>query len=149
MKNSARAIVIKDSHILLIKRNKFGKQYYTLPGGRIEVNETAEAAAVRETLEETTIIVDSPKLVFIENAGDSFGMQYVFLCDYISGAPALSLDSEEAKLTHGGKNTYQPVWLELGKLDSITLVSPILKSELSKALKEGFPNEPRHLKSAN
>lgn len=42
--------IIEDGKILLIRRTKTG--WYELPGGKIENNETAESAAVREIKEE-------------------------------------------------------------------------------------------------
>ena len=148
MKDSARSIVVKGKHILLIKRNKLGARYYTLPGGRIEADETPEAAAIRETLEETTVKIKTPRLVFVEEAGNLFGRQYIFLCDYVSGKPALSPDSDEAKSTLSGKNTYQPLWLDIEKIGVTPLVSPILRRAVITALRDGFPTEPHHLSSS-
>lgn len=50
---TARAVVIENGHILLIKTTDLPTNFYFMPGGHIEHNETAEAAILRELLEET------------------------------------------------------------------------------------------------
>ncbi len=48
--------VIRDGHILLIRKKRgFGKGKINGPGGKIEMDETPEACAVRETEEELCI----------------------------------------------------------------------------------------------
>jgi 8-oxo-dGTP diphosphatase len=51
----AVAILIKDSQILLMWRNKEGKEYWTFPGGGVEGDEKYEDAVIRELGEETTV----------------------------------------------------------------------------------------------
>ncbi len=118
-----------------------GKQYYTLPGGTVENGETADQAAIREVAEESTIKIDQPRLVFIEDAGKPFGEQYVYLCNYISGEPVLPDDSEEAYWTIPDKNTYEPMWIETNRLGDIDFVSPLLGEALVMGLKHGWPKE--------
>ncbi len=142
MKQSARAIVLKDGSLLLMKRFKMGQDYYTLLGGGIEQGEQPEETVVREVKEESGLVIDSPRLVYIEDAGDPFGIQYVFLCNYVSGEPQLPKESEEAFWTTAGKNTYEPMWFPYEKLETIPFVSPLLKELLIRARQEGFPDKP-------
>ncbi|MDG6774226.1 NUDIX domain-containing protein [Thiomicrorhabdus sp. ZW0627] len=52
-KNSAKAIILQDRKILLIKKQyEDGRVHYTLPGGTQEPGETLEEALVREVFEE-------------------------------------------------------------------------------------------------
>ena len=52
----ASACIWRGRQVLLIKRGKPpGKGLWSLPGGKIEIGETAEAAAVRELFEETQV----------------------------------------------------------------------------------------------
>ena len=55
MRNSMRvsATIIKDNNLLLIHRVKADRDYFVLPGGSPEGEETLEAAIVREVKEET------------------------------------------------------------------------------------------------
>jgi len=59
-KNSAKAIIIENNHVLLLKKiSKDGRVFYTLPGGTQDAGETLEAALIREVKEETNANVTS------------------------------------------------------------------------------------------
>ncbi len=149
MKYCARAIVIRDNQLLVMKRFKLGKTYYTLLGGTVESGETADIAAVREVREESGVTVVNPRLVFVEEAGDPYGPQHVYLCDYVTGEPALPPESEEAFWTKPDVNTYEPQWLPIDKLSEVPFVSPLLKEALLMALQHGWPQGPYHFSSKN
>lgn len=142
MRSAGRAIVLKDNKILLMKRFKMGSTYYTLPGGRVDAGESSEQTAIREVKEETSLTVKEPRLVFVEDAGDPYGVQYVYICEYVSGEPNLPAESEEAFWTTPGKNTYEPLWLEISELEKVPMVSPLLKQAILNSLKQGFPDSP-------
>lgn len=55
VRNSARAIIIRDGRIAMIHSLKY--DYYKFPGGGIEHGESRKAAAIRETLEEAGLVV--------------------------------------------------------------------------------------------
>lgn len=58
MRISARAILISDERILVIKRKKpNGHAYLAFPGGGVEQEETLEQCVVREIFEETGLTV--------------------------------------------------------------------------------------------
>jgi 8-oxo-dGTP pyrophosphatase MutT (NUDIX family) len=64
-------VVILDANnqILLLKRpsaDSWSPGLWALPGGKIEVGETARAAAIRETKEESDLIVVDLKNILIE-----------------------------------------------------------------------------------
>lgn len=147
MRKAARAIVIDNDNLLVMHRNKFGSEYSTLPGGAIDMGETAEAAAIREIKEETSIDVANPRLVFIEHAGDMYGDQYIFLCEYVSGEPKLSEDTHEYAINQMGQNLYEPKWLPLGELPNVNFVSEELKSVILRCVYEGWPQEPQEFSS--
>ena len=139
MRRAVRAIVFKDNALLVIKRDKFGTKYCTLPGGGIDVAETPEQALVREMAEETGLTLGNARLVFVEDAGAPYGMQYVYLVDYVGGEPALNPASIEAKINELGKNTYTPAWLPLDQLPAEHFVSEKVKQAILAGLKTGFP----------
>lgn len=112
-----------------MRRNKFGTEYVTLPGGKVEIGETPEKTAVREAYEETMIEVANPRLVFIDHA-DFYGDQMVFLCDYVSGEPKIAPGTHEEAINKLGKNLYKPDWLELSELPNV----PFLSAELQQAI---------------
>lgn len=143
MRKAVRAIVVSSGQILVMHRNKFGKEYDTLPGGGVEAAESLSDALLREIYEETTIGIDNPRLVFIEHAGDMYGDQYIFVCDYLGGEPQLHSQSTEAKINSGGKNLYQPGWVSLADLPQKPFVSKQLKERILAALKDGWPTIPQ------
>ena len=51
----AVAIVIRDKQVLLMWRKLHGHEYYVLPGGGVEGEETVEEAVLREIQEETSL----------------------------------------------------------------------------------------------
>ncbi|MFJ2297106.1 NUDIX hydrolase [Streptomyces sp. NPDC087894] len=54
----AAAIVVQDRHVLLVRRRiAEGALSWQFPAGKIEADETSEEAAVRETREETGLLV--------------------------------------------------------------------------------------------
>jgi 8-oxo-dGTP diphosphatase len=58
------AVVVKDGKLLMIRRReREGDLLWALPGGAIEFGETPEDAAVRETVEETGLVVVATKLL--------------------------------------------------------------------------------------
>lgn len=55
IRDSARAIIIRDGKVAMIHSLKY--DYYKFPGGGIESNESKEEALIRETKEESGLIV--------------------------------------------------------------------------------------------
>ena len=147
MRRAARVIVIKDGNLLVMTRNKFGSVYHTLPGGHVDIGETPEQTAIRETIEETSIEVSQPRLVFLEHAGPIFGDQYVYLCDYVSGEPKLLENSEEYRIHQMGKNLYEPKWFPISEIPDSPFVSDQLKDELLKCLNGNWPEKPKEFTS--
>lgn len=143
MRKAVRAIVVKDNKLLTMHRNKFGQEYFTLIGGKIDVGETQEQALHREIKEETGLTVREPKLVLIEEAGDPFGTQYIYHCKYVHGEVALNPKSIEAEIHAMGQNLYVPKWIDIKELPKLPFRSETLKETLLHFLKNGFPDKPQ------
>lgn len=146
MRQTVRAIVVRDNSLLVMHRNKFGLEYYSLPGGAMDMGEEQLQTLHRELDEETSIQIINPRLVIVEDAGDMYGMQYIYLCDYVSGEPVLRPDSEEAKINALGSNLYTPQWLPLSGLPQANLLPKELKQAVIEGLAKGFPETPLQLK---
>lgn len=96
----ACAIVFDNKGRVLLHRRSDNGQW-VIPGGAIEKNETAEAAALRETKEETGYDVSARRLVGVYSIPKDTTIQYpdgnvtvwvviMFECDIIGGKPELS-----------------------------------------------------------
>ena len=58
------AIIVSGGHVLMIRRRiSEGELMWQFPAGAIEAGETAEHAAVRETLEETALSLKAVRLI--------------------------------------------------------------------------------------
>lgn len=65
IRNSAKALILKDQHVLLTKKQDGAGIYYIFPGGGQEKGETLEQAAKRECLEELDVKVLVQELTYI------------------------------------------------------------------------------------
>jgi 8-oxo-dGTP diphosphatase len=72
----AQVVLIDGSRILLARHVCPNREYFVLPGGAVESAETTEQAAVREVWEETGLLVDVDRLLFVEEAGDHGGVTF-------------------------------------------------------------------------
>ena len=73
-------IVNKDGYILVGKRKGSHAQKYSIPGGSLDLGETFEKGAVRETKEETNLDIFEPKVIAVSNNLETFheeGKHYV------------------------------------------------------------------------
>jgi len=127
-----RALCIHEGNILVVKRNNYGEEYMIFPGGGIDNGESNFVAAERELFEETTVIGKAIKLVATFPAINGESEQRLILCNYLSGKPLLDPDSEEAKRTDDGKNTYEPLWINIEEWMSSPLVRSGWKDAVSK-----------------
>lgn len=141
MKSAVRAIIIHNNNLLVMRRDKFGKRYYTLIGGHVEMGESTEKALLREIHEETRLHVSNPRLLFIEHSPEPYGDQYVYLCDYVSGVPMLHEDSDEHTINRGGENIYTPMWIPLSELSKLPFRTTNLQKRILAGIKDGFSEQ--------
>lgn len=85
----AGCVIMKDGKILLMKRKK--RQWYELPGGKLEDGETPEQAAVREIKEELCCDVKLVRKIGNKKfKQDSRELDYTwFLASIVSGEPVV------------------------------------------------------------
>ena len=73
-------VIVRDGKILVGKRQGAHAQFYSIPGGHVEVGETFEEAAIREIKEETNINIKNPQVIAITNNMNTYkneGKHYV------------------------------------------------------------------------
>lgn len=97
---AAGVICFRGDDVLLIRRGKAPRiGEWSLPGGRIEFGEAAQAAALRELLEETGVVAELAGLVDVVDG--FYGERHYVLVDYaarwVSGEPVAGDDAAEAR----------------------------------------------------
>ncbi len=138
---AVRAIVLRAGKLLVVKRDKFGKKYITLPGGAVEPDESPEQAVVRELKEETCLNARVIHKVYEQNPYLGFPRQYIYLCEVKStDEPVLDKQSIEYELGKNG-NCFEPVYLTLDGIASLPepFFPEQLLDEIKAALGGGFP----------
>jgi len=100
------ALVFRDGAVLLVKRrDEPNRGLWSPPGGSVELGETVQDAAVRETLEETGVEVHARDVVdvrdvILKQPDGRVEWHYVLfavLCDWVSGEPFPATDAENAR----------------------------------------------------
>jgi 8-oxo-dGTP diphosphatase len=145
MKQAVRAIVVRDDKILVMHRNKFGHEYYTLLGGGVHMAETIDQALVRQVMEESSLRVTGAQLVFMQDGGDMYGLQHVYVCQVEGSELRLDPHSEEAKINQLGQNLYTPQWVALADFPALSFRTPLLQQAILLGLQHGFPSQPVQL----
>lgn len=116
MRKRAAAIILQDEELLLIHRQKPGLDYYILPGGGVELDETFRDACIREVKEETGLEVISLQLVHVFKHKD--GEEYYFITrvppgEMVLGGPEAGRQSPT--------NRYSFEWANARKLETLNL----------------------------
>ena len=128
------AIVFRNSEVLLVRRGAPpNRGLWSVPGGAVEIGETVEQAAVRETREETGVdvrpMVGQWVTDYIEREGERVRWHYVLidiLCEYLRNEPFPASDAENARFVE---------LRELGELD----VAPEALDVIAKAVARRAP----------
>ena len=99
MKLAGVMLIVKDGLILSISRRN-DRTKFGLPGGKAEEGEQAVDAAIRETLEETSIQVKKATLIYhrVEPADSPTGMDFHSYCFYAEDWFGVPSDSEEGEV---------------------------------------------------
>jgi len=129
MNRKPRACVVilnENRDLLLIKRHQDNRKYWVLPGGSVESGETTETAAVREALEELSLVVTLKNRLFTQMNDGRF--ETYFLVDTYSGSVKLGNGPERDR--QNINNTYEPVWLPRSDFANINLLPVSAKIKL-------------------
>lgn len=125
IRNSAKALIIRDGKMLASKINDNGEVFYVMPGGGQEVEELLPDTVKRECAEEMGILVEPKSLVFVVEGshGEAFHrVDLVFLCEYIG-------EIANAEI-HGDVNQIGYEWLHIDNLQNVPLYPSKLRSEI-------------------
>lgn len=95
----AAAIIVKDGQVLMVRRRvKEGQLSWQFPAGEVEPGETGAQAAVRETREETGLIVAALSPLG-ERVHPATGRTMVYVaCTVVDGTPYVADEDELAEV---------------------------------------------------
>ena len=133
IRNSAKALVIRDGKMLAIKLRDGDGEFCIMPGGGQEPGELLSDAACREVAEETGIQVLAKELVFVVEGvrGEEFHrVDLVFRCEYIGELPDVRLHQDE--------NQVGFCWLDLNSLNR----EPLYPSKLRRQIMNLYEGKP-------
>lgn len=125
IRNSAKALIIKEGKMLAIKLDDNGDVFYIMPGGGQESEEQLSDAVYREVSEELGIEIIPKDLVFVIEGihGERFHrVDLVFLCEYVGEIPDAVL--------HGDTNQTGYDWLDIENLISQPLYPSKLRRQI-------------------
>ena len=133
IRNSAKALIIKDGKMAAIKINDGNEEWFIMPGGGQELEETLPEAVCREVAEELGIAVECKDLLFVIEGvhGESFHrVDMVFGCEYIDEIPNAEL--------HSDTNQVVIDWLDIVLLNTL----PMYPSRLRRQIMNYYQGKP-------
>lgn len=97
LRQRACAAVIRNGRILMVRQRHAGREFWTLPGGGLEPDESPEQATLRELREETGLEGRTSRLLYRRREG--VNETYCFLVEADGGArlgadPELAADAQ-------------------------------------------------------
>lgn len=125
---SARGLIVTEKGLAVIFRRKITgnetKEYYALPGGGVNENESLEECLKRELNEELNIDVNIKDLAFKVETDER--IEYFYNCEYLSGT--FTLNGEELDRM-SESNYYEPTFIDIKNIN---------KYEIQKEVKNYF-----------
>ena len=117
------AVVVHDGTLLLIERGRgAGIGSWSIPGGRVELGETLEAAARRELLEETALVArDAHPIGVVERISDEW---HFVIHDFL-------VTVEDPQLARAGDDAAAIEWVPLSEVRSRPGIVPGLVAFLA------------------
>ena len=113
--------------VLLIHRLKNSRNYWVIPGGGAEKNETPIDTAIREINEELNIHLKSADLIhFFKCEGKEYEEFFYTEIPYIV-APKINGEEKERASSN---NVYQPEWITVKELTKINLMPPEIAAKI-------------------
>ena len=125
VRNSAKALIIRDGKMLAIKISDGREEWYIMPGGGQNSEELLSNTVCREVAEELGIRISPKEIVFVIEGmyGEKFHrVDLVFLCDYIGEI--------ENQVLHRDTNQVGYDWLDITTLNTTSLYPSKLRRQI-------------------
>ncbi|RDH83515.1 MAG: NUDIX hydrolase [endosymbiont of Escarpia spicata] len=139
IRNAARALIVRDGHLLLLRKEDELGERYALPGGAQEAGETLPVALNRECLEEINTEVVIRDLLHVadwfkprDTIPPSTRQRVEFLFDY-----TVPENYQPRNGHRPDKHQVDVVWKKLGELQDIQLLPQTLTGYLMDYPKSG------------
>jgi 8-oxo-dGTP diphosphatase len=143
LRNSAKAIIIQDGRLLVLKMVDSEGDFYILPGGGQKHGEPLTDALKRECLEEigTSVRIGSLRLIreyigrnheFSKEDADTHQIEFMFECELEPGAVP--------KVGHRPDETQVGIaWLPVSELDKYRLYPKVLRTIIRNGIPDTTP----------
>lgn len=123
-RKSGRALIIRDGKLLAFHRKRYSRatgqwiEYYSIPGGGVDTDETAAEATIRELGEEmgVEIVLDT----HVAHGTAPFFEHDLYTAHIVSGEPRLMSDSEEA-MKMSERNQFIVAWVPISELSEANM----------------------------
>jgi len=133
------AVIVCSGKILLEKRKSApGRGKWTIPGGLVELGESAEQTVIREVKEETNLKVEQPKLIDVVNnitLDKNDRIKYHFVIILFS-----AVLSDNPKKARASDDAEELKWLPLDEVENY---------DLTKSFREFFRRNRQKLEKLN
>lgn len=133
IRNSAKALIIKNGKMLAIKIRDHDEEWYIMPGGGQDAEELLPESVCREVAEEIGIVAECKELLFVIEGlhGEDFHrVDLVFHCEYVSDIPDADL--------HKDTNQIGYEWLDIEMLNTL----PLYPSKLRRQIMNYYQGKP-------
>jgi 8-oxo-dGTP diphosphatase len=127
IRNSAKALMIKDGRMLAIRQDDNGDVIYNLPGGGQNAGETLTDAVKREVAAEVGVEIEPLSLEFVIEGVYGAALHrvdFVFLCEYIG------LMDNDSSILPSDENQVEYEWLEIKNLIQLPLFPSKLRKQI-------------------
>jgi 8-oxo-dGTP pyrophosphatase MutT (NUDIX family) len=127
-----KVVVRQADHFLLVQECSFGQTWH-LPAGRVEPGETLLAAAIRETLEETSVPIVLEGILRVEHSPypDKAFLGVIFLAHPAAEVPPKSTPDDESMCA---------TWFTFGDIQRLSLREPDVLEVLRYVVEGGQPS---------
>lgn len=127
MRETARGLLVIKNGLVLIHRikqkNGIRQEYYVVPGGGIEDEESCEDTVKREIKEELGIDVKPVRQIYKQKINNE--IHHYFLCEYLSGKIGTGKGPEFNSEEYSTRGQYIPEIIPLKELYKINLQEPL------------------------